>query len=59
MVKVSGPITKETHQFDVRGLLPDVDYVFIVEVVEKTTKKQSGPTSFRTKVSVDASLCFK
>ena len=33
MVKVTGPITKETHQFDVRGLLSDVDYVFVVEAL--------------------------
>ena len=58
MVKVTGPITKETHQFDVRGLLSDVDYVFVVEVVEKSTKKQSGPTAFRTKASVNANLWF-
>ena len=48
--KKSGKIDKNTHQAEVKGLLPDVEYVFMVEVVEKTTKKKSGPTTFRTQV---------
>jgi len=49
--KKSGRIDKSTHEHTVTGLLPNTDYVFLVEVVEKTTKKKSGPTTFRTQGS--------
>ena len=49
-VKVTGPITKDTHHFEVHGILPNVDYAFVVEVMEKNTARKSGPTTFRTTV---------
>ena len=48
--KKSGKIDKHTHQAEVKGLQPDIEYVFIVEIIEKTTKKKSAPTTFRTQV---------
>ena len=48
--KKSGKINKNTHEHTVTGLLPNRDYVFLLEVVEKTKKKKSGPTTFRTQV---------
>jgi len=49
--KKSGKINKNTHEHTVTGLLPNTDYVFVLEVVEKSTKKTSGPTSFRAQSS--------